>query len=47
MQVRLGPHGVEEILPLGPMSEYEQKALEEAKELLSKNIEAGVRFAKA
>ena len=47
MQVRLGPNGVEEILPIGEMSEAEKKGLEEAKELLSKNIAAGVKFASA
>lgn len=47
LQVRLGPNGVEEILPIGPISAYEQAALDEAKELLGKNISAGERFAKS
>lgn len=46
-RVRLGPSGVEEILPIGDISAAEQKGLEEAKELLGKNIEAGLKFAKA
>lgn len=46
-QVRLGPHGVEEILPLGELSQAEQAGLEAAKPLLTKNIEAGIKFAKA
>ena len=46
-QVRLGPNGAEEILPIGELSAYEQKGLEEAKELLAKNIAAGIKFAKA
>ncbi len=45
--MRLGPNGVEEILPIGELSEFEKKGLEEAKELLAKNIQAGVKFVKA
>ncbi|PSC68963.1 malate dehydrogenase [Micractinium conductrix] len=41
-KVRLGPGGVEEFLPLGPLSAFEQEGLEKMKGLLSKNIEAGV-----
>lgn len=33
-QVRLGPHGVEEILPLPELSEFEQQGLEKMKDLL-------------
>lgn len=44
-KVRLGPNGVEEILPLPELSEYEQQGLEKMKELLTKNIQAGVEFA--
>ncbi|GAB4822533.1 hypothetical protein N2152v2_009579 [Parachlorella kessleri] len=46
-KVRLGPNGAEEILPIGELSAFEQKGLEEAKELLAKNITAGIKFAKA
>lgn len=41
MQVRLGPNGVEEFLPIGPLSEYEQEGLAKMKELLQKNIATG------
>lgn len=44
-KVRLGPNGVEEFLPLGPLSDYEKKGLETMRELLTKNIKAGVEFA--
>ncbi|KAL4426044.1 hypothetical protein ABPG77_007840 [Micractinium sp. CCAP 211/92] len=44
-KVRLGPNGVEEILPLPALSEFEQQGLEKMKELLTKNIQAGVEFA--
>jgi malate/lactate dehydrogenase len=44
-QVRLGPNGIEEFLPLGSLTAYEQAGLEKMKGLLSKNIEAGVEFA--
>jgi hypothetical protein len=44
-QVRLGPNGVEEFLPLGQLSEFEQSGLEKMKGLLTKNIQAGVEFA--
>lgn len=43
--VRLGPNGVEEFLPLGTLSPFEQKGLETMRELLTKNIKAGVEFA--
>ena len=44
-RVRLGPNGVEEFLPLGTLTPFEQKGLEVMKELLTKNIKAGVEFA--
>ena len=44
-QVRLGPGGVEEFLPIGPLSEYEQEGLAKMKELLQKNIATGIEFA--
>lgn len=46
-RVRLGPNGVEEFLPLGELTAFEQEGLEAMKGLLGKNIEAGVTFAKA
>lgn len=46
-KIRLGPNGVEEFLPLGELSPFEQQGLEAMKALLTKNIEAGVAFAKA
>lgn len=39
--VRLGPNGVEEILPIGKVSEYEQKLLENCLVELKKNIQKG------
>ena len=42
--MRLGPGGVEEFLPLGELSAFEQEGLEKMKELLGKNIAAGVAF---
>ena len=47
MQVKLGPSGVEEFLPLGELSAFEQAALEEAKTILQGNISKGVEFANA
>ena len=45
-KVVLGPDGVAEFLPLGELSPAEQKGLEDMKPLLTKNITAGVEFAK-
>ncbi|KAK9462607.1 lactate/malate dehydrogenase [Lipomyces oligophaga] len=45
-KVTLGPNGAEEIHPLGPLSPYEEKLVEEAKETLKKNIAKGVDFVK-
>lgn len=45
--MKLGPSGVEEFLPLGDLSAFEQTALEEAKTILQGNISKGVEFAKA
>lgn len=42
--VRLGKEGVEEILPLGPLSAFEQKALEGMLETLRADIELGEKF---
>lgn len=40
-RVRLGPNGVEEILPVGKVSEYEQKLLDACLVDLKKNITKG------
>jgi malate dehydrogenase len=40
-RVRLGPNGVEEILPVGKVSEYEQKLIDAALVDLKKNIAKG------
>ncbi|EFE40489.1 hypothetical protein TRV_04780 [Trichophyton verrucosum HKI 0517] len=45
--VRLGPNGVEEILPIGKVSQYEQKLLDNCLVELKKNIQKGVDFVKA
>lgn len=45
MQLRLGKNGVEEYLPIGPISDYEQKALDEAVTILQGNISKGREFA--
>lgn len=43
-QVRLGPNGVEEVLGLGKLSDYEQKGLDSLKSELMSSIEKGVNF---
>lgn len=43
--MRLGPNGVEEFLPIGPLSEAEQEGLAKMKDLLQKNIATGIEFA--
>ncbi|KAL1955241.1 hypothetical protein VTO42DRAFT_8900 [Malbranchea cinnamomea] len=45
-RVRLGPEGVAEILPVGKISEYEQKLLDACLGDLKKNIKKGVDFVK-
>ncbi|PJG85890.1 malate dehydrogenase [Conservatibacter flavescens] len=42
--VRLGPEGVEEILPIGQLSDFEQNALESMLETLRADIELGEKF---
>ena len=42
--VRLGKEGVEEILPIGPLSEFEQKALDAMLPTLRADIELGEKF---
>jgi malate dehydrogenase len=44
-KVRLGPNGVEEVLGLGKLSDYEQKGLEALKSELLSSIDKGVKFA--
>eukprot|EP00887_Chlorella_sp_A99_P003976 scaffold11.g3976.t1 len=44
-KVRLGKNGVEEVLPLGELSPFEQAGLDAMRDLLTKNIEAGEAFA--
>ncbi|KAG1348100.1 malate dehydrogenase, glyoxysomal [Cocos nucifera] len=43
-KVRLGRGGVEEILPLGPLNEFERAGLEKAKKELAGSIQKGVSF---
>ncbi|EFJ08326.1 hypothetical protein SELMODRAFT_131967 [Selaginella moellendorffii] len=43
-KVRLGKEGVDEILELGSLSDYEQKGLEAMKDELKKSIEKGRKF---
>nr|AAP37966.2 malate dehydrogenase [Paracoccidioides brasiliensis] len=45
-RVELGPNGVEKILPVGKVSEYEQKLLDACLVDLKKNIAKGVEFVK-
>ena len=42
--VRLGPNGVEEILPYGELSAFEQKAKDDMLEGLRGDIKIGVEF---
>ncbi|CAL5187754.1 unnamed protein product [Lathyrus oleraceus] len=43
-KVRLGRDGVEEFLPLGPLSDYERASLEKAKKELATSVEKGISF---
>ncbi|MED6122270.1 hypothetical protein PIB30_038289 [Stylosanthes scabra] len=45
-KVRLGRGGIEEVLPLGPLNDYERESLEKAKKELASSIEKGVAFVK-
>ncbi|CAK9215805.1 unnamed protein product [Sphagnum troendelagicum] len=45
-KVRLGRNGVEEVLELGSLSDYEQKGLEALKEELQSSIQKGLDFVK-
>lgn len=42
--VRLGKEGVDEILPIGELSDFEQKALEDMLPTLRADIELGEKF---
>lgn len=42
---RLGPNGVEEVMPIGTITEYEQGWLEKLKPELQASIDKGVKFA--
>ncbi|KAG5020273.1 hypothetical protein AAZX31_06G215900 [Glycine max] len=44
-KVRLGKNGVEEVLGLGPLSDFEQQGLESLKPELKSSIEKGIKFA--
>ncbi|KAK4344059.1 hypothetical protein RND71_037153 [Anisodus tanguticus] len=44
-KVRLGKNGVEEVLGLGPLSDYEKQGLEALKLELKSSIEKGIKFA--
>ncbi|XP_066357711.1 malate dehydrogenase, glyoxysomal-like isoform X3 [Miscanthus floridulus] len=43
-KVQLGRGGIEEILPLGPLNEFERAGLEKAKKELGESIQKGVSF---
>jgi malate dehydrogenase len=45
--MRLGPNGVEELLPIGDLSAYEEKALEDMKATLNADVAKGVEFVNA
>merc|ERR1712157_378459 len=45
-KVRFGKKGVEEVLPIGKLNDYEQKRLDEAKAQLKTEIESGLKYAK-
>lgn len=44
-QVRLGRNGVEEVLGLGNLSDFEKEGLESLKPELKASIEKGIKFA--
>jgi len=44
--VRLGKNGVEEVLGLGSLSDYEKQGLENLKTELKSSIGKGINFAK-
>merc|ERR1719201_2637201 len=46
-KVLFGENGVQKVLPIGELNEYETKRLEEAKAALKAEIETGVKYAEA
>lgn len=44
-QVRLGKNGMEEVLDLGTLSDYEKQGLESLKPKLKASIGKGIKFA--
>lgn len=44
-QVRLGKNGVEEVMGLGALSDFEKEGLEKMKPELKSSIEKGIKFA--
>lgn len=42
--MRLGKNGVEEVLGLGPLSDYEEQGLEVLKPELKSSIDKGIAF---
>merc|ERR1739848_221857 len=46
-KVVFGENGVQKVLPIGELNEYETKRLEEAKAALKAEIETGVKYAEA
>merc|ERR1712071_732776 len=46
-KVLFGENGVQKVLPIGELNEYETKRLEEAKAALKIEIETGVKYAEA
>merc|ERR1712031_55495 len=46
-KVVFGENGVQKVLPIGELNEYETKRLEEAKAALKTEIETGVKYAEA
>jgi malate dehydrogenase len=47
LQVKLGKNGVEEVLGLGELSDFEKGGLENLKCELKSSIEKGIKFASA
>lgn len=45
IQVKLGKNGIEEVLELGPMSDFEKQGLESLIPELKASIEKGIKFA--
>jgi len=46
-KVVFGPGGINKILPVGKLNEYEEKRLEEAKAQLKSEIETGIKYAES